>query len=231
MSVESITMMSSMATRQVLSELVAAYADVPGAPAVQLHSAGGVDVARRVQSGEAVDVVVLASAAIDRLVGAGRLRDASRVDLARSGIAVAVRSGALRPDIGSEPALMQAILAARSLGYSTGPSGSHLLGLFERWGIKDRIASRIVQAPAGVPVATLVARGECELGFQQLSELLHASGVDVLGPLPGDTQNITLFSAAVSVACTRLPEVRSLLEFLAGSQADAIKRHHGLEPA
>ena len=231
MSVESIKMLSSMATREVLSRLIAAYADIPGTPMVQLESAGGVDVARRVLSGDAVDIVVLARGAIDQLIDGGQLRDGSRFDLAKSGMAVAVKVGGSRPDIGSEAALRKAILAARSLGYSTGPSGNHLVKLFEQWGIKEQIASRIVQAPAGVPVATLVARGEAELGFQQLSELLHVPGVEVLGSMPGETQSITTFSAAVSASCNRAPEVRALLEFLAGPQADAIKREQGMESA
>ena len=127
--VESIKMMSSMATREVLSRLVAAYADKPATPSIQLRSAGGVDVTRRVQCGEAVDIVVLARGAIDQLIAAGLLRDGSRVDLALSGMAVAAKIGGQRPDIGSEAALRQAILAAHSLGYSTGPSGDHLVKL------------------------------------------------------------------------------------------------------
>lgn len=231
MPVESIKMLSSMATREVLSRLVAVFADKTGTPSIQLESAGGVDVARRVQSGEAVDIVVLARGAIDQLIAAGMLRDGSRVDLARSGMAVATKVGGQRPDIGSEAALRQAVLAAHSLGYSTGPSGNHLIELLERWGIRQQVASRIVQAPAGVPVATLVARGDAELGFQQLSELLHVPGVEVLGPMPGATQSITTFSAAVSVSCTRSTQVRPLLDFIAGPRADAIKRELGMEPA
>lgn len=231
MPVESIKMLSSMATREVLSRLVTVFADKTGTPSIQLESAGGVDVARRVQSGEAVDIVVLARGAIDQLIAAGMLRDGSRVDLARSGMAVATKVGGQRPDIGSEAALRQAVLAAHSLGYSTGPSGNHLIELLERWGIRQQVASRIVQAPAGVPVATLVARGDAELGFQQLSELLHVPGVEVLGPMPGATQSITTFSAAVSVSCTRSTQVRPLLDFIAGPRADAIKRELGMEPA
>ena len=201
MSAEPIRMISSMATRAVLSELIAAFADGAAMQAVQLESAGGVDVARRVQAGEACDVVVLASGAIDQLISDGRLLAASRVDLVKSGMAVAIGKGGPRPDIGSGEAVRKAVLAARSLGYSTGPSGNHLIKLFERWGIMQSIASRIVQAPAGVSVATLVARGDVEMGFQQLSELLHVPGVEVLGPLPDDIQSITTFCAAV---CDRL---------------------------
>src|SRR5512139_2636587 len=129
---------SSMATRQVLAELVAAF-EARSSQAVELESVGGVDAAKRVRAGEAFDVVVLASDAIDRLAAEGRIVAGSRVDLARSGVAVAVRAGAPRPDIGSEDALRRAVLAARTVGYSTGPSGVQLAALFERWGIAEAI--------------------------------------------------------------------------------------------
>ena len=139
-------------------------------------SVGGVDAARRVSDGEPFDFVVLAADAIEKLAAAGRVDPGSRTDLARSGVAIAVAAGASRPDIGTESALRDAVLHARSIGYSTGPSGTHLVRLFERWGIAEAIAPRIVQASPGVPVATLVARGEVELGFQQLSELMQRAG-------------------------------------------------------
>lgn len=230
MAARSLTMISSMATRSLLTDLIAAFSR-DAAHAVQLESAGGVDVARRVQDGEAVDVVVLAANAIDQLVASGRLLAGSRVDVVRSGMGVAVRSGGLRPDIGSEPALRQAVLDARTIGYSTGPSGKYLVSLFERWGIAQQIAPRIVQAPPGVPVAALVARGDVELGFQQLSELLGVPGIDVLGPLPPEVQLVTVFSAAVSANCTQPEAARALLDFLAGPDAAASKRRHGMEPA
>lgn len=218
-----------MATREMLADLVGRYG-VAG-QAVQLESAGGVDVARRVREGEAVDVVVLADAAIDALIGAGKLLADSRVALARSGIGVAVRAGAPRPAIGTAQALRAAVLAARTVGYSTGPSGSYLVSLFQRWGVAGTQAPRLVQAPAGVPVASLVARGEVELGFQQLSELLHVSGIDVLGPLPDEVQSITVFCGAVSAGSMQQGPARALLGYLAGADAAAAKRTQGMEPA
>ncbi|MEO7938441.1 MAG: substrate-binding domain-containing protein [Burkholderiaceae bacterium] len=223
-------MLSSMATRSLLAELLAAFSRETS-HAVQLSSAGGVDVAQRVQGGEAVDVVVLASNAIEKLVSEGHLLSDSRVDVARSGMGIAVGSGQVRPDVGSQQAVRDAVLAAPSVGYSTGPSGKYLLSLFERWGLMQQIAQRIVQAPPGVPVATLVARGEVALGFQQLSELLGVPGIDVLGPLPADIQHITLFSAAVPRTCSRADDARALLAFLAAPAAADIKRRHGMEPA
>ena len=219
-----------MATRQMLTELVETYEQRSGQH-VTIESVGGVAAARRVEDGEPFDIVVLAAEAIDRLAAAGRVDPGSRVDLARSGVAIAVAAGAPRPAIGNEAAVRDAILAARSIGYSTGPSGAHLTRLFERWGIAETIASRIVQAPPGVPVGALIARGEVELGFQQLSELMHLPGIDVIGALPPEIQVVTVFSAAVCSACRQPEAARSLLAFLVSPEADAAKRRQGMEPA
>ncbi|RKF35909.1 molybdenum ABC transporter substrate-binding protein [Paraburkholderia fungorum] len=219
-----------MATRQVLAELVEEYGRLSGRRVV-IDSVGGVVAARRVQEGEPFDIVVLATDALDRLAAAGRIDPASRIDLVRSGVAIAVATGAPRPEIATEAALRDAILAARSIGYSTGPSGSHLGRLFERWGIAETIAPRIVQAPPGVPVGTLVARGDVELGFQQLSELMHLPGIDVIGPLPPEVQIITTFSAAICTASRQRDAPRALLSFLASPAAASAKLRHGMEPA
>jgi molybdate transport system substrate-binding protein len=225
-----LTGISSMATRQVLAELAGAYQALCGT-VVAFESVGGVDAAKRVQAGEAFDVVVLASDAIDKLVASGRVVADSKTDLVHSGVAIAVRAGAPRPDIGSEAALRQAVLAARTLGYSTGPSGVALGKLFDRWGIADTVRDRIVQAPPGVPVGTLVARGEVELGFQQLSELMHLPGIDVIGPMPAGLEIVTTFSAGLCAASARPAAVRALLDFLRSPAAADAKRRHGMEPA
>ena len=145
--------------------------------------------------------------------------------------AIAIAAGATRPDISSESATREAVLRARSIGYSTGPSGAHLVRLFERWGIADEVAARIVQASPGVPVGTLVARGDVEIGFQQLSELMHVPGINVVGLLPPEIQSTTVFSAAVCTASNCPAAAKMLLSFLASPQADAAKRRHGMEPA
>lgn len=227
---EPITGISSMATRHLLAESGAAYERQSGQRVVVV-SVGGVDAARRVQGGEAFDFVVLAADAIDQLAAAGRIEAGSRTNLARSGVAIAVAAGARRPGIGSEEAIRDAVLAARSIGYSTGPSGAHLVSLFGRWGIAETIAPRIVQAPPGVPVATLVARGDVELGFQQLSELMHQPGIDVVGPLPPEIQLVTIFSGAVCSVSPRREAAKALLSFIASPAADAAKRRQGMEPA
>lgn len=223
-------LISSMATRQVLAELIAQYHDT-GAPRVELEAVGGVDAAKRVQAGEAFDVIVLAANVIDQLTGSGQVVAGSRADLVRSGVAVAVREGAAKPDIGTEEAVKQAVLAAKSLSYSTGPSGTHLMKVFERWGIADQVKSRMVQAQPGIPVGSLIAKGEAELGFQQFSELMHLQGITVLGPLPPEIQIITTFSGGVAATSTDPAAARALLAFLASPAAGAAKVRNGMEAA
>jgi molybdate transport system substrate-binding protein len=221
---------SSMATNTVLVRLLRDFERAHGG-VVRLESVGGVDAAKRVQAGEPFDAVILAADAIDNLMAAGHLRPGSRVDLLRSPVAVAVAAGATAPDIGSEAALRDAVAAAARIGYSTGPSGQHLQRLFARWGLADELARRSVQAPPGVPVAHLLARGEVDLGFQQWSELMHRPGIQVLGLLPEGCACITTFAAAVAAASLQPARVQQLLQWLAAPAVAAIKREHGMEPA
>ncbi|MGZ5270486.1 MAG: substrate-binding domain-containing protein [Ramlibacter sp.] len=221
---------SSMATRQVLGDLASAYV-ARGGPQVAIESVGGVDAARRVQAGEAFDLVVLAADAIDKLVASGQVLAGSRVDIVQSGVAVAVRRGAPRPDIGSVDTVRRAVLAAPSIGYSTGPSGTALLQLFERWNIAEQVRPRLVQARPGVPVGTMVATGQVALGFQQFSELKDLAGIDVVGPLPPAIQITTIFSGAVCAASGQPDAVRELLAFMASPACADTKRRHGMDPA
>lgn len=221
---------SSMATRQVLAELVDAYRAASGTE-VQVESVGGVDAAKRVQAGEAFDLVVLASDAIDRLQAQGLVMAGSRVDIVRSGVGVAVRAGSPRPDIGSEEKLKQAVLAAPSIGYSTGPSGVQLMQLFAHWGIAEAVQGRTVQATPGIPVGGLVAEGKASLGFQQLAELIHVPGIDLLGPMPDAVQINTIFAGAVAGATQQPEAARALLAFLASPATAEAKRRQGMTPA
>lgn len=218
-----------MATRGVLAELGWAY-EARSGRLVAIESVGGVDAAERVRAGEPFDVVVLARDAIDELRGGRFLVQGSDVDLARSGVAVAVRAGAPHPDIGSEAALRRAVGEARAIGISTGPSGVALAKLFARWGMTEVLRDRLVTARPGVPVGTLVARGDVELGLQQLSELIHVEGIDLLGPLPAPIQIVTTFAAAVGAHAPQPEAAREMLAFFASPAAADAKRRQGMEP-
>lgn len=225
-----IRIISSMATKQLLGDLIAQYREQHPNQEIELVSVGGVDAAKRVQAGEAFDIVALASNAIDKLIAEGKIIG-DRTNLVHSGVAVAVRAGADQPDISGESALKAAVLAARTLGYSTGPSGMQLAKLFERWGIAEQIADRIVTAPPGVPVGALVAKGEVELGFQQFSELMNLEGIALLGPLPPEVQITTTFSAGLANTSTQADAARALIAFLASPATAETKRGNGMEPA
>lgn len=221
---------SSMATRLVLAELASAWRARSGVD-VAFESVGGVDAAKRVQAGESYDLAVLDADALEKLVATGRVVADSQAALVRSGVAIAVRAGAPRPDVSSEDSLKRAVRAARTTGHSTGPSGTALLKLFERWGLLDEVRPRIVQAPPGVPVGKLVADGTVELGFQQFSEMMNVPGIDLLGPMPPGCGIVSIFSAGLCAASTQPEAVRDLIDFMHSPAADDAKRRHGMEPA
>jgi molybdate transport system substrate-binding protein len=225
-----IGVLSSMATAKLLGDLAARLQESMPL-SISLESIGGVDAARRVRDGEAFDVVVLAAGVIDELIAEGHVVAGTRKDLVRSAIAIAVRTGARLPDIGSAAGVKRAVLAAGSVGYSTGPSGTHLQRLFAQWGIADEVKSRITVAPPGVPVAALLARGDIELGFQQLSEFAAVEGIEVVGMLPPDIQMVTTFSGGIARTSNRPNDAGAVLEFMAAPATADLKRRHGMEPA
>ncbi len=231
MSQTTLTLISSMATKALLADLVAAFSAQRPDIAVAVTSVGGVDAAKRVVAGEAFDIVALASDAIEKLAASGHVVADTRVDLVHSAVAVAVPAGAPVPDIGSEAALKAAVLAAPTLGYSTGPSGVQLAKLFERWGIAQQIAPRIVTPPPGTSVASLVAKGEVALGFQQLSEMMGVPGIQVIGGLPEAVQIVTTFCAARSSVSQQAAAVQAFLAFAASPQTAELKLRHGMSPA
>jgi molybdate transport system substrate-binding protein len=185
---------------------------------------------KRLERGEPADLVILAGPALDELIRRGKVRPGSRVDLVRSRIALAVRAGAPRPDISTVEALKQALLNARSIAYSDSASGVYLSRtLFPRLGIAEQIRtkSRMIEA---VPVGGVVAAGEAELGFQQLSELLPVPGIDIVGVLPGDAQRVTLFSAGIPVSAAHPEAAQGLVAYLKSKEAEPVIISHGLEP-
>ena len=217
-----------MATRLLLSDFAEQFGQATGI-AVAIESVGGLDAAKRVQAGETFDGVVLAAGAIDKLIASGHVVAGSRVDLVSSSVAVAVKAGAPLPDISSEAALRSTVLAAPTIGYSTGPSGVAIIALFERWGLTEALQSRIVQTPPGVPVGTLVARGELALGFQQLSELMHLPGVSVVGTLPEPAAITTIFSIAACATVENRGELTRFAAFIASSSNAQVKLKHGMQ--
>jgi molybdate transport system substrate-binding protein len=224
-----ITGLSSMATRHVLANLAGSYGHRTGR-GVAIRSMGGVEAAQLIRSGAPTDLVVLASKVMEQLEAEGYLVPGSRAAFARSGIAVAVRAGASRPPISDSESVKQAILQSGRICYSTGPSGDHLKQLWEDWGIAELLRRRAIQAPPGVPVGEMVAQGEAELGFQQLSELMHLPGIDIIGPLPDEIQAMTVFAAGIGSASWQVDEARALLADLTSPGAASVKREHGMEP-
>ena len=227
-----LTGISSMATKALLTDMCAQYLDKTGVP-VHIESVGGVDAAKRVQAGEAFDLVLLAADAIQRLLDAGHVLPGSRCDWVDSPVAVAVSSQVTPPDISSEAQLRAAVLAAPSLSYSTGPSGSYLEKLFTRWGVMDELKPRILVPPPGTPVGLLLAQGKVALGFQQRSELMNQADIILVGDLPAEVACITRFSAAIGAGAAqdeaRSQAARSFMQYLASPEQRDCKRRHGMD--
>jgi molybdate transport system substrate-binding protein len=217
---------SSLAIKAAYVELVPQFEKASGCE-VATEWAGMVDILKRMKAGETADLVIASAAVVDELMQLGRIVPGSRVDLVKSGVGVAVRSGARKPDIGSVEALKRALRAARSIGYSSGPSGVYLSGLFERLGIAEELKPKLTQTPPGVFVGELIARGEFEIGFQQVPELLAVAGIDLVGPLPREIQAITVFSGGIPVAAEEPENAKALLKFLTSPQVAAVKRKAG----
>ncbi len=219
-----------MATRHILADLARDYEARKGTH-VEIRSMGGVEAAKLVRAGEATDVVVLASKVMASLEAEGHLAKGAVRDFARSEIGIAVRAGSPWPTIANEQAVTQAMLDARRVCYSTGPSGDHLKVLCQTWGFTDSVLARALVAPPGMPVATLLANGEADLGFQQLSELISQPGVEVVGPLPPEIQAVTVFSAGVASKSADPEAAHALVAFMTSAETAGAKRRYGMEPA
>src|SRR6266404_5586342 len=180
-----IKVLSTQAIEEAYRELVPQFEKASGHKVATTFT-GTLGAMKRLADGETYDLLIMSSSSIDELIKSGKIVPGSRVDFAKSGVGVAVRKGAPKPDISSTQALKKTLLAAKSIGYSTGPSGNYVIGLFQRMGIADEIKPKLRQTPTGVFVASIIASGEAEIGFQQVSELIAAPGIDYVGPLPAD---------------------------------------------
>jgi molybdate transport system substrate-binding protein len=225
-----IKVISTQATQEAYQELVAQFEKASGHKVTTFFS-GTLNVQKRLADGEPYDMIIMAAPAIDDQIKLGKVVAGSRVDFAQSGTGLAVRKGAAKPDISSPDALKRTLLAAKSIGYSTGPSGLYMLSVFEKMGIADQVKGKLKQTPSGVFVGTLIANGDAEIGFQQISELVHFAGIDYVGPLPGDLQRMTMFSTGIHANAKQATAARALVKSITAPSAAPSIRKHGLEPA
>jgi len=224
-----IKVLASGATKEAYLELVPRFEKASGHKVVTTW-AGTVDIKKRIAAGEVFDLIVVAGPEIDEFIKQGKMAAGSRVDLMKSGVGAAVRAGAPKPDISSAEALKKAVLAAKTVGYSTGPSGVYMDALFERMGIAAQIKPKLKQTPPGVLIGTIVASGEAEIGFQQVSELIHVSGIDFIGPLSADVQKITVFSSGIHAGAKEPDAAKALVKFITAPAAAPVIKKHGMEP-
>jgi molybdate transport system substrate-binding protein len=184
----------------------------------------------RLERGEPADVLIMVGYALGDLATKGKVIADSRVDLVKSPIGIAVKSGAPKPDISSADSLKRALIAAKSIAYSDSASGVYVsTEMFQKLGIADQMKDKARKIPA-TPVGEIVARGDAEIGFQQISELLPVPGVDIVGPLPADLQKITVFSAGIATVSKEPDAGKALIRFLTSPTASAAIVKSGMEP-
>lgn len=224
-----ITVLSTQATEQACRELLPLFEKASG-HTVKISYTGTLDAKKRIAAGEPFDLLIMASPDIDGFMTSGTLAPGSRVDIAKSGVGIGVRAGAPKPDIRTTEAFTKTLLAAKSIGYSTGPSGNYVIGLFERLKIADQIKPKLKQTPTGVFVGTIVANGEVEIGIQQVSEMSHFAGVDYVGPLPADIQKMTIFASGIAATTKQAEAAKALVKFITSPDSAQAFKKRGMEP-
>jgi molybdate transport system substrate-binding protein len=224
-----IKVLASGATKETCLDLIPAFEKSSGHKVVATW-AGTVDIKKHIAAGDVYDIVIVAAPEVDAFTKQGKIVDGSRAILMKSSVGVAVRAGAPRPDIGSSEALKKTLLAAKSIGYSTGPSGVYMQNLFDHMGIADQVKPKLKQVPPGERIGTVIAKGEAEIGFQQVSELIHEPGIDYLGPLPADLNKVTVFAAGIHSGAREPAAAKTLIQYLTSPAAAPAIKHHGMEP-
>lgn len=217
------------AVKEALVEIAVRFEQETGRR-VSLSWGGSEAIAKRVADGEVFDVVVNTDAGIERMVSDGKLRSGSRTDFARSAVAVAVRTGLSRPDVSSVAGLKAALLDAQAIAISSGASGRYLEGLFSKLGVAEQIRQKIKQPPSGAQIGDMLARGEADLGFQQVAELMHGKGFQYLGPLPAEVQNYTIWAAGVHGSAPQAEIARAFTSALAAPASASALGKHGMDP-
>jgi molybdate transport system substrate-binding protein len=211
------------------SELVPNFEKASGHKVVTKW-AGTVEIPKLLVAGEVFDLVIIWQPTIDELINQDKLVGGSRAAIAKSNIAIAVRAGLPKFDIGSGDAVKRALLAAKSIGYSTGPSGTYLMSLFQNWGVADQLKPKLVQALPGHFVHELLTSGKADVGLQQVSELQGIPGVDYLGTLPADIQHTSVLMAAIPKNASSPMAAKEFVDFLRSPQADSAIRKGKMEP-
>jgi len=224
-----IRVLSTQATEEAYRELVPQFEKASGHKVTTTFT-GTLDANKRLAAGESYDLIIMSGPSIDEHTKGGKVVPGSRVDVAKSGVGVGVKAGAPKPDISTVEALKKTLLAAKSIGYSTGPSGNYVVGLFQRMGIADEVKPKLKQTPTGVFVGSIIASGEAEIGFQQVSELSHFAGVDYVGPLPADVQYITVFASGIATGAKEADAAKALVKFITAPAAAAAFKKRGMEP-
>jgi molybdate transport system substrate-binding protein len=226
---DEVKVMAANAVKEPFLELVAAFEKATGHKVTAVWS-GTAGVTQKISGGEVVDVVIVGAANIDKLIREGKLLAGSRVDFAKSGVGIAVREGLPKPDISSAEAVKKAVLEAKSVAYSSGPSGLYIAELFKRMGIAEQVKDKLKLPPSNVLVGEVLARGEADLGFQQVSDLLHVKGIVYVGPLPAEIQNTTVYAAALHTKAPAPEAAKSLVKVLTAPAAGPIITKAGMAP-
>jgi len=224
-----IKVLSTQATEEAYKELAPQFEKASGHKVTTVFT-GTLDALKRLGNGEAYDLLIMARQQIDELSQSGKVVAGSRTDIAKSGVGAAVGRGKPKPDISTVDALKKSLLAAKSIGYSTGPSGIYVVTMFQKMGIADEIKSKLKQTPTGVFVGSIIASGEAEIGFQQVSELSFFPGIDYVGPIPAEVQLITVFSTGIPAGTKQADAAEALVSFITAPAAAAIFKKHALDP-
>lgn len=224
-----IKLLASVALKDAYFELIPQFEKATGHK-VSMAWSSTPDVQKRIAAGEAADLIILGDSGTEELIKQGKLVASSRVNFAKSGIGVAVRAGTPRPDTSSADAVKRSVLAAKSVAYSAGASGIYLVNMFQKLGIFDLVKSKTAAVKPGERVGEVVARGEAEIGFQQVSELIAVKGIQYLGPLPAELQHITVFSGGLHTGTKVAAAATALVKFLTAPAATPTIKSHGLEP-
>src|SRR6266852_5571847 len=224
-----IRVLSTQATEQAYRELVPQFEKASGHKVTTVFT-GTLDANKRLAAGEIYDLLIMSAPSIEEHIKAGKVVAGSRVDLAKSGVGVGVKAGAPKPDIRTTEALKKTILGAKSIGYSTGPSGMYVLKLFERLGVAEQVKPKLKQTATAVFVGSIIASGDVEMGFQQVSELGQYPGVDFVGPLPADVQEMTVFSSGIIRNAKQADAARAWVRYLTGPEAAKAFTKRGLQP-